>query len=36
MNAAGHRRVSSRGWKLLAVAVKIVLFATAVITMLAF
>jgi hypothetical protein len=36
MNAAWHRRVCSRGWKLLAVAIKIALFATAVTMMLAF
>ena len=36
MNAAWHRWVCSHGWKLLAVAIQIVLFAAAVTIMLAF
>jgi hypothetical protein len=36
MNASWHRRVGSNGWKLLAVAIQIMLFAAAVTTMLAF
>jgi hypothetical protein len=36
MNAASQQRVYSHGWKLLAVAIQIVMFAAAVILMLAF
>jgi hypothetical protein len=36
MNAAWHRWVGSNGWKLLAVAIQIVMFAAAVTMMLAF
>jgi hypothetical protein len=36
MSAARHRRVCSHGWKLLAVAIQIIIFAAAVTIMLAF
>jgi hypothetical protein len=36
MSTAWHRRVCSHGWKLLAVAIQIAMFAAAVALMLAF